>query len=145
MQSFHDVVEKAAYLHYRALSSFELLNKDERYIYFQQDGVRAHTSEQTMELLHEFFNDRFISIGLWPPRSPDVTPLNYFLLNHLKNKIFATPPATIEELSRCIASLVHYSILTISMFSSPLAPLQGLWLGDAGGIHMRSVTFLQGI
>ncbi len=36
------------------------------------------------------------------PTSPDVTPLNFSLLGHLKNKIFATPPATIEELKRCI-------------------------------------------
>ncbi len=35
-------------------------------------------------------------------RIPDVTPLDFFLLGHLKNKIFAAPPATIEKLKRCI-------------------------------------------
>ncbi len=53
---------------------------------------------KTVEFLHKFLNDRFVSIGLWPPQSPDVNPLDFFLLGHLKNKIFATPPATIEEL-----------------------------------------------
>ncbi len=66
MQNFLDVVENAVYLHYGALSSFSLLNEDERYIYFQQDGARVHTSEQTMEFLHKFFNDRLVSNGLWP-------------------------------------------------------------------------------
>ncbi len=64
-------------------------------------------SEQTMEFLHEFFNDRFVSVGLWPPKSPDVTPLDFFLWGHLKNKIFATHPATIEELKRCITTEIQ--------------------------------------
>ncbi len=78
------------------------MNEDERYIYFQWDGARAHMSEQIMEFLHKFFNDRLVSIGLWPPRSLDLTPLDFFLWVHLKNKIFVTPPATIEELKWCI-------------------------------------------
>ncbi len=36
-------------------------------------------SEQTMEFLPEFFNDTVISVGLWPPQSPDLTPLDFFL------------------------------------------------------------------
>ncbi len=59
-------------------------------------------SEQTMESLLEFFNDRLVPVGLWPPQSPDLTPLDFFLWGHLKNKIFVTPPATIEELKRLI-------------------------------------------
>ncbi len=43
-------------------------------------------------------------VDLFPmvPQSPDLTPLNFFLWGHLKNKISATPPATIEELKRRI-------------------------------------------
>ncbi len=78
-------------------------NEDEQYIHIQQGGARAHMSEQTMEFLLEFFNDRLVSVGLWPPRSPDLTPLDFFLWGHLKNKIFATPPASIEELKWRIA------------------------------------------
>ncbi len=72
------------------------------YIYFQQDGARAHSSVQTMQFLRKFFNDRLISVGLWLLRSPDLTPLDFFLWRHLKNKIFATPSATIEELKQRI-------------------------------------------
>ncbi len=58
-------------------------------------------SEQAMEFLHKIFNNRLVSIGLWPPRSPHLTPLFFFLWGHSKNKIFATPPA-IEELKQRI-------------------------------------------
>ncbi len=36
------------------------------------------------------------------PIKPDLTPLEFFPWRHLKNKIFATPPATIKELKRRI-------------------------------------------
>ncbi len=36
------------------------------------------------------------------PTKPGRNPLDFFLLGHLKNKIFATPPATVEELKHCI-------------------------------------------
>ncbi len=59
-------------------------------------------SEETIEFSRKFFNVRFVSIGLWLLRSPDLTPLVFFLWRHLKNKIFATLPATVEELKRHI-------------------------------------------
>ncbi len=36
------------------------------------------------------------------PMKPGPTPLDFFFRGHLKNKIFATPPATIQELKRRI-------------------------------------------
>ena len=27
----------------------------------------------------------------WPPRSPDITPLDFFLSGHVKDKVFSTP------------------------------------------------------
>ncbi len=51
----------------------------ERYLWFQQDNATAHTSQATMNLLKEFFNEQLISRDLWPPRSPDMSPLDYFL------------------------------------------------------------------
>ncbi|KYM95854.1 hypothetical protein ALC62_13505, partial [Cyphomyrmex costatus] len=34
----------------------------------------------------------------WPPRSPDLTPLDYFLWGYLKDRVYATKPANLEEL-----------------------------------------------
>ena len=47
--------------------------------YFQQDGATSHTSHTSMAEIQSFFSDRVISKGLWPLRSPDLTPPDYFL------------------------------------------------------------------
>ncbi len=57
------------------------------------------------------FHDRLVSIGLWPPQSPDLTPLDFFLWGHLKDKICATPSATIEELKRRVLPLKFRRLL----------------------------------
>jgi hypothetical protein len=66
--------------------------------YFQQDGATAHTARETLRYLRQFFGDRLISRDLWPARSPDLTPLDYYLFPHLKNTIFKEPVHTIDDL-----------------------------------------------
>ena len=46
--------------------------------FFQQDSATAHTSNHTVKFLNELFGERIISKGLWPPRSPDLSPPDYF-------------------------------------------------------------------
>lgn len=79
-----------------------LLDQEERDCLFQQDGARPHTSHETMEFLREFFGDRVISTGLWPPRSPDLSPCDFFLWGYLKDRIFRTVVRNIEELKQRI-------------------------------------------
>jgi hypothetical protein len=56
------------------------LTNDERVkIWFQQDNATAHTARNTMAFLEDVFPGRIISQGLWPPRSPDLNPPNFFL------------------------------------------------------------------
>ena len=43
----------------------------------------------------------------WPPRSPDLTPCDYFLWGHLKNKVYATPPISVDNLRICITAEVN--------------------------------------
>ncbi|GFT39026.1 uncharacterized protein TNCV_3691111 [Trichonephila clavipes] len=60
----------------------ELNNHDVQELWFQQDGVTCHTARATIDLLKDTFGDRLISrFGPvnWPPRSCDLTPLDYFL------------------------------------------------------------------
>ena len=50
---------------------------------FQQDGAPAHTSRMSMDWLKNRFPDKLISNKsdfVWPPRSPDLNPLDFFLL-----------------------------------------------------------------
>jgi len=35
---------------------------------------------------------------LWPPRSPDITSLDFFLRGYVKNKVFSTPVPYITNL-----------------------------------------------
>ncbi|GFX32036.1 putative LOC100569746 [Trichonephila clavipes] len=61
----------------------ELNNHDVQELWFQQDGATCHTARATINLLKDTFGDRLIShFGPvnWPPRSCDLTPLDYFCL-----------------------------------------------------------------
>ena len=70
--------------------------------YFQQDGATCHTSNESLTEIESFFDDRIISEALWPPRSPDLSPPNFFLWGALKGKAYANKPRTIQELENNI-------------------------------------------
>ncbi|GFV26849.1 uncharacterized protein TNCV_3455201 [Trichonephila clavipes] len=66
----------------------ELNNHDVQELWFQQDGATCHTACATIDLLKDTFGDRLISrFGPvnWPPRSCDLSPLDYFLWGYVKS------------------------------------------------------------
>ena len=77
-----------------------------RGLWWAQDGALAHRLIQVRDRLNEVFgNNHIIGLGHnveWPPRSPDLTPCDYFLWGYLKDKIFATPPHDIDALRQRI-------------------------------------------
>jgi hypothetical protein len=38
----------------------------------------------------------------WPPRSPDLTPLDFFLWGYIKEKVYVTPPQNVQDLDQRI-------------------------------------------
>ncbi|GFT65002.1 uncharacterized protein TNCV_3615041 [Trichonephila clavipes] len=59
----------------------ELNNHDVQELWFQQNGATCHTARATIDLLKDTFGDRLISRSgpvNWPPRSCELTPLDYF-------------------------------------------------------------------
>lgn len=70
--------------------------------YFQQDNARPHVARVTMEYLRQFYDERLISDGRYPPRSCDLSPLDYFLFPLLKNTIFKNPVQTLDVLQERI-------------------------------------------
>jgi hypothetical protein len=78
------------------------LNEEERFCWLQQNGASSHTANSTMEMLKQFFDDRIISKNLWPPRSPDLTPPDYFLWGYLKQVVYSNRPQTFEDLKQNI-------------------------------------------
>jgi hypothetical protein len=54
---------------------FDNIREEEKpYCYFMQDGATSHTATYSINFLNEVFEDRLISRGLWPARSPDLNP-----------------------------------------------------------------------
>ncbi|GFX84108.1 uncharacterized protein TNCV_4859161 [Trichonephila clavipes] len=77
----------------------ELNNHDVQELWFQQDGATCHTARATIDLLKDTFGDRLISrFGPvnWPPRSCDLTPLDYFLWGYVKSLVYADKPQTLD-------------------------------------------------
>lgn len=72
-----------------------------RTVIFQQDGAPAHFSKDVRQYLDYHFPNRWIGRGgpiRWAPRSPDLTPSDFYLWGHLKNKIYTSGNKNIEEL-----------------------------------------------
>ena len=55
-----------------------------------------------MREIEGFFQDRIISKNLLPPRSPDLTPADFFLWGLFKGKVYKNTPRTIEQLKDAI-------------------------------------------
>lgn len=103
---FNFTVNAARYRNNILAEFVEQLHDDElQHGYFQQDGATAHTTRETIAFLREFFDDRLISLRTeveFPPRSPCLTIMDYFVFPHLKNKIFRTPVHNLQELEERI-------------------------------------------
>lgn len=69
--------------------------------WYQMDGAPAHSTNEVREQLNGMFHNRWIGLRgplLWPPRSPDLTPLDFYLWGTIKNKVYVTPVQTRENL-----------------------------------------------
>ena len=69
--------------------------------WLQQDGATCQTVHDTIHLLSETFEERLISRNgpvNWPPRSCDITPVDYFLWGYVKSKVYADKPQTLDAL-----------------------------------------------
>ncbi|GFW66331.1 DUF4817 domain-containing protein [Trichonephila clavipes] len=87
----------------------ELNNHDVQELWFQQDGATCHTARATIDLLKDTFVDRLISrFGPvnWPPRSCDLTPLDYFLWGYVKSLVYADKPQTLDHLEDNIRRVI---------------------------------------
>ena len=68
--------------------------EDKEKLFFMQDGAKCHTTHQNLALLQSKFGGRVITNKTnipWPPNSPDLNPLDFFLLgshyeSYLQNK-----------------------------------------------------------
>ena len=77
-----------------------------RNLWWVQDGAPAHRRLDVRNLLSQAFgNDHIVGLGHnveWPPRSPHLTPCDFFMWGYLKSKVFFRPPNNIEMLRQRI-------------------------------------------
>ncbi|GFW92292.1 transposable element Tc3 transposase [Trichonephila clavipes] len=87
----------------------ELNSHDVQELWFQQDQATCHTARATIDLLKDTLGDRLISrFGPvnWPPRSCDLTPLDYFLWGYVKSLVYADKPQTLDHLEDNIRRVI---------------------------------------
>jgi len=89
---------------------------------FQQDGAPPHYASDVRAYLDKTFGDRWIGRGgplAWPPRSPDLNPLDFYLWGHIKTLVYRTKPTSIDDLKERITSVVR-DILKMSFTNSSI-------------------------
>lgn len=79
-------------------------------LFFQQDGAPAHNSGVAREFLNTHFPDKWIGTAgpvEWPARSPDLSPLDFYLWGYLKDELYKTRYATVEEMMEKIEDILN--------------------------------------
>ncbi|GFX86893.1 DUF4817 domain-containing protein [Trichonephila clavipes] len=85
---------------------------------FMQDGATSHTANPVKTfLIQTFGEDRIVSRRCrypWPPRSPDLTPADFWLWGYLKSRVYLSGPSSLPELKDAIrreVSSIHPDML----------------------------------
>ncbi|KAJ4437429.1 hypothetical protein ANN_17573 [Periplaneta americana] len=87
------------------LEDTPLINR--QHIHFLHEGAPAHFSRTARRYLDRRFPDRWIGTGgpvAWPPRSPDLNPLDFYLWGHLKSLVYSFPVPDLESLRNRIVA-----------------------------------------
>lgn len=98
--------------------------------WFQIDGAPPHSTVEVRRYLNETFENRWIGrFGpiAWPPRSPDLSPNDFFLWGYLKSKVYnSVQIQNVEELKQRIRTACNeinpiYLSNTVQEFYNRLA------------------------
>ncbi|GFX91931.1 uncharacterized protein TNCV_3577611 [Trichonephila clavipes] len=85
---------------------------------FMQDGATSHTANPVKtSLIQTFGEGRIVSRHCrypWPPRSPELTPADFWLWGYLKSRVYLSGPSSLPELKDAIrreVSFIHPDML----------------------------------
>lgn len=77
-------------------------------MWYQQDGAPAHSSSRARNWLDSTFKTQWIGRHgpvNWPARSPDLSPLDFFLWGYVKDRVYTTETKTSAELKARITDV----------------------------------------
>lgn len=112
--------------------------------WFQQDGASPHIETEVMDFLKSKFKEKFISRNgpmRWPPRSPDLTPPDFFLWGYCKAKVYEANPQNIADLKAEITRVIRsipQSMLT-AVFNNMIIRYRTCI--QTNGQHLNSIIF----
>jgi Helix-turn-helix domain (DUF4817) len=114
LQGFKRVtITGARYL--KMLSEFVVPNLADRGVLedtiFQHDGSPVHINGPVLGFLRKTFGSNMISRCSdfeWPPRSPDLTPADFWLWGCLKSRVYRRAPTNIVELKNAISEEISH-------------------------------------
>ena len=113
-------------------------------MWFHQDGATCHTAEITFDILRPVFEDCIINRRpdvVWPPRSCDLTPLDYFLWGAVKDKRYADKPETIDALKDNIHEAIgEIQLHTIDNVLKNQTDCAGYCMASRGS-HLKEIIF----
>lgn len=69
-------------------------------LWYQHDGAGAYCNRFINQFLEDNFGDQWIANSgpyRWPARSPDLTPLDFFIWGYIKDKVYDRPLTTKEN------------------------------------------------
>ena len=74
---------------------------ERRTVWYMQDRARVRTTRNNLRILRILFGQRVTSLGRSasrPPRSPDLTPLDFFVWPYVKDRVYAAAPQTLDDM-----------------------------------------------
>jgi hypothetical protein len=81
--------------------------KKKKYMIILCKMVLQHTLPlYSINVLNKVFENRLISRGLWPARSPDLNPCDFYLWGDLKDKVYSNNPHTLVDLKQSIRETI---------------------------------------
>ena len=90
------------------------LEESQPWIIFQQDFAPLHWVWDVRRCLDATFSNGWIGRDgpiPWPPRSPDITPLDFFLWGYVKNKVFSKPVPDITRVGTLIVATIYLQLI----------------------------------
>ncbi|KFM61029.1 hypothetical protein X975_23527, partial [Stegodyphus mimosarum] len=102
-------VSSAVYLDMLENFVFPQLEELQPNAFLQQDGAPPHWGTIVRSSLNDHFTGRLVGRGgpiPWPPRSPDITPLNFFLWEFVKDNVYRRSVSNIDDLKARITTAI---------------------------------------